>query len=118
MSSHPQAASPQDVDASPRRYVSVGKRLVPLSVLIAVAAVAVAAVLAWRLYSPPWAGGIRSAERAPQPPASRVVNAPGPDNTITTLPPPDQRIIAGQKPSEGDKPGTKTGTKPKQESPK
>ena len=102
-----QAAVPQESVAEQRRYVPMGKRLVPLSALIAVIAVAAAAVLAWRLYSPPWAGGVRQTQRVRQPQESRVINAPGPDNTITALPPPEKRIITGEKPPSGDKPTQK-----------
>jgi hypothetical protein len=76
---------------STRRYVPVGKRIVPLSVLIAVVATAAAAVFAWRLFSPQWAGGVGRVDKAPQPPASKMPDAPGPDNSIKSLPPPGER---------------------------
>jgi hypothetical protein len=99
----------EDVVPAQRRYVPVGKRIVPLSVLIAVVAVAAAAFFAWRLYTPQWAGGVGRVTKQPQPSESKVENAPGPDNTIKTMPPPDQL----KPPVSSDKKGG-----PKKESPK
>lgn len=79
------------VGEGPRRVVKVGSRLVPLSVLLAVVATGMAVFFGWRLYSPTWAGGVGRVIQAPQPSSSKVENAPGPDNSITALPPPDLR---------------------------
>ncbi|MBY0308236.1 MAG: hypothetical protein K2Q09_05800 [Phycisphaerales bacterium] len=105
MASHSQAATAPEATASKRRYVPVGGRIVPLSVLVAVVAVAAAVFFAWRLYTPPWAGGVQRAEKAPPPADNKVVNAPGPDNQITTLPPAEQRIITTDKPAGKQAPG-------------
>lgn len=91
----PLSATSPPPDSAPRpierRYVKAGTRLVPLSVLLAAAFAIAAAFFGWRLYSPTWAGGVGRVIEAPQPSSSKVENAPGPDNAVTKLPPPDLR---------------------------
>jgi len=74
------ASQPVIVQASPGR----GGRA---ALIVATAAATLAAVFAWRLYSPPWLGGVEKPQPQRPPPSERVAVAPGPDNTATTLPP-------------------------------
>ncbi|HYC99859.1 MAG TPA: hypothetical protein VEB22_01415 [Phycisphaerales bacterium] len=75
-----------------------------ISLVVACLALLIAAVLAWRLFFPPWLGGVQKAEPPPPPIADRVPEAPGPDNTATRLPPQPPQPVS---PPERDKPGEK-----------
>jgi hypothetical protein len=68
------------MNATTAKRASVG----PYWLIAGVVALALVAMLAYLLIIRPLLDG---GNRPPQPPSETVPNAPGPDNTITTMPP-------------------------------